>query len=94
MILLFGLIFIGFVLGVVTVVAAEALGLWLIIKRLSTKIKQDEAKNSLKSEPGGGELDPQQSLSFAFNKQVNFLCLNRFAVNHRDSMLGFKAKRV
>lgn len=70
MVLVLGLILVGFVLGVLTVVAAEALGMLLIIKRLSNKIKRDE---SSKSEVGSVELDPQQSLSFCFNKQVAYL---------------------
>ncbi|KAI4351951.1 hypothetical protein L6164_006249 [Bauhinia variegata] len=66
MILDFGLVLLGFILGVVIVIAAEALGVLLIIKRLNDKTKRDEAKISSKS---GQELDPQQVLHFSFKKQ-------------------------
>ncbi|KAJ7975500.1 testis-expressed sequence 2 protein-like [Quillaja saponaria] len=69
MILVFLLIFVGFVLGVATIVAAEALGVLLIIKRLNQKAKLDESKIASKNELGVRDLDPQQSLDFAFNKQ-------------------------
>ncbi|XP_028783191.1 testis-expressed protein 2 [Neltuma alba] len=69
--LVLGLILFGFVLGVVAVLAAEALGAFLIIKRLSIKAKQDEAViiSKSKSHEGTVELDTQQSLTFAENKQ-------------------------
>ncbi|KAJ7970114.1 testis-expressed sequence 2 protein-like [Quillaja saponaria] len=69
MIMVFILIFVGFVLGVATVVGAEALGVSLILKRLTQKAKQDEAKLGSKSKVGVRDLDPQQSLDFTFNKQ-------------------------
>lgn len=84
MVLVFVLILFGFVLGVAAVVAAEALGLLLIVKWLSTKIKQDEAKISLKPQADTVEPDPQQSLNFAENKQVILsdgrLCLSFLVV--------------
>ncbi|KAI9092499.1 hypothetical protein K1719_027627 [Acacia pycnantha] len=69
--LVLGLILFGFVLGVVAIVAAEALAAFLIIKRLATKAKRDEAiiVSKSKSHDGTAELDPHQSLTFAENKQ-------------------------
>ncbi|XP_054821717.1 uncharacterized protein LOC129320334 [Prosopis cineraria] len=69
--LVIGLILFGFVLGVVAVVAAEAFGLYLIIIWLGTKAKRDETVtvSTSKSHEGIAELDLQQSLSFAKNKQ-------------------------
>lgn len=70
MVLNLALILFGFVLGVVAVVAAEALGAFLIVKWLGTKSKRDEAKIASKPHASTVELDPQQSLIFAENKQV------------------------
>ncbi|KAI4347396.1 hypothetical protein L6164_008211 [Bauhinia variegata] len=69
MILGFGMILLGFLLGVVVVIAAEALGVLLVIKRLNDKIRVDEVKISSKSQVGSEELDPQQSLHFSSNKK-------------------------
>ncbi|XP_020238904.1 uncharacterized protein LOC109817956 [Cajanus cajan] len=63
-----GLILVGFGLGVVAVVAAEALGLLWIMKRLRHKINSDEACFSSQT-LATPLLDPQQSLDFAFRKQ-------------------------
>lgn len=76
MVLVFGLILIGFVLGILVVLAAEALGVVWIIKRLGTEIrKRDVDKNSSESLEGGGarKLDTHQSLNFAFKKQVLYV---------------------
>jgi len=67
---LLGLILVGFGLGVLTVVAVEALGLLWIMKRLRHKINNDEAYFSSKT-PTTALLDPQQSLDFAYRKQVS-----------------------
>lgn len=64
-----GLILIGFGLGVLFVVAAEALGLIWIMKRLRQKINTDQAYFSSQT-LSNALLDPQQSLHFAFKKQV------------------------
>ncbi|TKY51998.1 Testis-expressed sequence 2 protein [Spatholobus suberectus] len=63
-----GLILVGFGLGVVAVVAAEALGLLWIMKRVRHKINSDEAYFSSQT-LATALLDPQQSLDFAFRKQ-------------------------
>ena len=65
-----GLILLGFGLGVVAVVAAEALGLLWILKRLRFKANRDQAKVSSETRVGAAELDPLQSLDFVFKKQV------------------------
>ncbi|XP_027365115.1 testis-expressed protein 2-like [Abrus precatorius] len=66
-----GSILLGFGLGVVAIVAAEALGLLWIMKRLRHKIKHDEATLSSQTHFAITQslLDPQQSLDFAFKKQ-------------------------
>ncbi|XP_047151940.1 uncharacterized protein LOC124823707 isoform X1 [Vigna umbellata] len=63
-----GLVLVGFGLGVLAVVAAEALGLLWIMKRLQHKSNSDEAYFSSKTLTTA-LLDPQQSLDFAFRKQ-------------------------
>ncbi|KAL2325239.1 hypothetical protein Fmac_024297 [Flemingia macrophylla] len=62
-----GLIMLGFCLGVVAVVAAEALGLLWIMKRLRHKINSDETYFS--QTLSTALLDPQQSLDFVLRKQ-------------------------
>lgn len=64
-----GWVLVGFGLGVLAVVAAEALGLLWIMKRLQHKSNSDEAYFSSKTLTTA-LLDPQQSLDFAFRKQV------------------------
>lgn len=64
-----GLILVGFGFGVVFVVAAEALGLLWIMKRLRQKIKNDQAYISSQTLAATPLLDPQQSLDFALTKQ-------------------------
>ncbi|RDX92182.1 Testis-expressed protein 2 [Mucuna pruriens] len=63
-----GFIVVGFGLGVVAVVAAEALGLLWIMKRLRHKINNDQAHFSSQT-LSTALLDPQQSLDFASRKQ-------------------------
>ncbi|KAJ1403981.1 Synaptotagmin-like mitochondrial-lipid-binding domain [Sesbania bispinosa] len=60
-----GSILLGFGLGVLAVVAAEALGLLWIMKRLRSKLNRDQTQ--LASTPS--QLDHQQSLHFALHKQ-------------------------
>ncbi|KAG5109066.1 hypothetical protein JHK84_045973 [Glycine max] len=63
MVLFFALILLGFLLGVVAVVAAEALGFLWVIKRLQSKISKDQAKIASKTQLGGAQSDhPQQQL--------------------------------
>ncbi|KAK7278329.1 hypothetical protein RJT34_23357 [Clitoria ternatea] len=62
-----GLILVGFGLGVVAVVAAEALGLLWILSRLRRKINHYE--QAYQTQSGPPLLDPHQSLHFAFAKQ-------------------------
>ncbi|KAK7344094.1 hypothetical protein VNO77_13352 [Canavalia gladiata] len=64
-----GLILLGFGLGVVAVVAAEAVGVLWIMKRLRHKIKSDEATLNSQTQVATALLDPQQSLHFASKKQ-------------------------
>ena len=71
MALVFALILLGFVLGVVAVVAAEALGLLFILKRLRSKAIRDKAIISSTTLLGSSaRLDPRQSLNYAFKKEV------------------------
>ncbi|KAK4283283.1 hypothetical protein QN277_000249 [Acacia crassicarpa] len=66
MVLVLGLILIGFVLGVLVVVAAEALGVLWITKLIGNKIKQQvESKCLMK----GQEIDTRQSLDSSIKKQ-------------------------
>ncbi|XP_061369464.1 uncharacterized protein LOC133312307 isoform X1 [Gastrolobium bilobum] len=67
MALAFGFILIGFGLGVVAVVAAEALGLLWIMKWLRRKTIREEAKSQLGA--ASAQLDPHQSLDFAIKKK-------------------------
>ncbi|KAK7314828.1 hypothetical protein VNO77_33356 [Canavalia gladiata] len=62
MFLVFALIFFGFLLGMVAVVAAEALGLLWIMKRLRYKMNRDQAKISSKPRLGGGPTGPHHQL--------------------------------
>ncbi|KAJ1383004.1 Synaptotagmin-like mitochondrial-lipid-binding domain [Sesbania bispinosa] len=61
MVLVFALILFGFLLGVVAVLAAEALGLLWILKRLRSKMNRDQAKISSKTQLGSAQIDPHQS---------------------------------
>ncbi|KAK7269012.1 hypothetical protein RIF29_21727 [Crotalaria pallida] len=62
------LLLLGFGLGVVAVVAAQAAGVLWILKRLRRKVNLDHSKISQLS-AATAELDPNQSLNFAFKKQ-------------------------
>ncbi|KAF7820278.1 Testis-expressed sequence 2 protein [Senna tora] len=56
-------------IGKRTIVAAEALGVFFIVRWLGARTKSREAKTSSERHAGAVELDPLQSLSFAENKQ-------------------------
>ncbi|XP_065877433.1 uncharacterized protein [Euphorbia lathyris] len=57
----------GAFLGAFSVVSFGALGLYFFIKRLTSKVRQDDPNSSSDSSPK--HLDPQQSLDFAYNKK-------------------------
>ncbi|KAJ8768312.1 hypothetical protein K2173_021252 [Erythroxylum novogranatense] len=57
----------GFFVGALTLVALEALGVYVFIRRLKHKSRLLEAKPL--SGSSSRDLDPQQSLDFAFNKK-------------------------
>lgn len=70
------LIFFGFLLGVVAVVAAEALGLLWILKRLRSKvIDKDQAKISSKTQLGGSAAPPQIDPHHSLKKEVTLFVL-------------------
>lgn len=73
MILSLSLLLGGFLVGVLAILALEAVGVLYVLSRLSQKTKQessvDEANKGVRR-----DVDPQQSLDFADNKQV-CLCL-------------------
>ncbi|KDP46473.1 hypothetical protein JCGZ_08445 [Jatropha curcas] len=56
--------FCGFSFGALAVVAFEALGVYVFIKRLNQKIRKEEHKSSSHE-----DLDPHQSLDYAYNKK-------------------------
>ncbi|KAL9324291.1 hypothetical protein ACSQ67_009148 [Phaseolus vulgaris] len=62
MIIVFALILLGFILGVVVVVAAEALGLLWVVKRLDRRISRDQAKIASKTQLDGSQSDSNQQL--------------------------------
>jgi hypothetical protein len=66
----FGLILLGFTFGAVAVLAIQALGLLWIIKRLRHNHKPSSSQIQL--DTSSKQLDHQQSLHFAFHKQVHF----------------------
>jgi len=69
MIIVLALILLGFFLGVVVVVAAEAFGLLWLVKRLRRTIDKDQAKIASKTQPNGTRSDSHQQL---LKKEVNF----------------------
>jgi len=69
MIIVFALILLGFILGVVVVVAAEALGLLWVVKRLDRRISRDQAKIASKTQLDGSQSDSNQQL---LKKEVTF----------------------
>lgn len=70
------LILFGFLLGVVAVVAAEALGLLWILKRLRSKvIDKDQAKISSKTQLGGSAAPPQIDPHHSLKKEVTLFVL-------------------
>ncbi|XP_022640054.1 uncharacterized protein LOC106769899 isoform X1 [Vigna radiata var. radiata] len=62
MIIVLVLILLGFFLGVVVVVAAEAFGLLWLIKRLRRRIDRDQAKIASKTQLNGSQSDSNQQL--------------------------------
>ncbi|XP_020967786.1 uncharacterized protein LOC107618123 isoform X4 [Arachis ipaensis] len=62
------LILVGFILGVAAVLAAQALALFFILKRLRFKADRDQSRIAA-SQPPPAELDPLQSLDFVSKKQ-------------------------
>ncbi|XP_015940447.1 uncharacterized protein LOC107465974 [Arachis duranensis] len=62
------LIFVGFIVGVAAVLAAQALALFFILKRLRFKADRDQSRIAA-SQPPPAELDPLQSLDFVSKKQ-------------------------
>jgi hypothetical protein len=60
----------GFLSGLLTLVALQALGVYVLIKRLNRKTQQQQASHS-SSPPHHQDLDPQQSLDYAHNKKVS-----------------------
>ncbi|KAG6627183.1 hypothetical protein CIPAW_15G108700 [Carya illinoinensis] len=60
---------IGFGVGALTIVGAEAVGVYFIIEWLNQKTKQKEAQIASRSQESSRDLDHSQSLDFALNKQ-------------------------
>ncbi|KAF5468741.1 hypothetical protein F2P56_012871 [Juglans regia] len=60
---------IGFGVGALTIVGAEAVGVYFIIEWLNQKTKQKEAQIASRPQESSRDLDPSQSLDFAYNKQ-------------------------
>ncbi|CAK7338642.1 unnamed protein product [Dovyalis caffra] len=58
----------GFLSGLLTLVALQALGVYFLIKRLNRKSQLQQKQASHSSSPHQ-ELDPQQSLEYAYNKK-------------------------
>ncbi|OIW13081.1 hypothetical protein TanjilG_08114 [Lupinus angustifolius] len=63
------LILIGFGLGVVAVIGAEAFGVLWIMKRLRHKANKEQSKFSKLAASSATDLDPNQSINFASKKQ-------------------------
>jgi hypothetical protein len=61
----------GFLSGLLTLVALQVLGVYVLIKRLNRKTQQQQASHSSSSSPHHQDLDPQQSLDYAHNKKVS-----------------------
>ncbi|KAJ6960884.1 hypothetical protein NC653_038787 [Populus alba x Populus x berolinensis] len=59
----------GFLSGLLALVALQALGVYVLIKRLNRKTQQQQASHSSSSPPHHQDLDPQQSLDYAHNKK-------------------------
>lgn len=70
---------IGFVVGALTIVAAEAVGVYFIINWLDQKTKRKEAQIASQPQHSLRELDPYQSLNFANNKKVHVCFLFSFS---------------
>ena len=65
------LLLIGFVVGALTILAAEAVGVYFIINWLDQKTKKKEAQIASQSQEPLPELDPHESINFACNKKVH-----------------------
>jgi hypothetical protein len=68
----------GFVSGLLTLVALQALGVYFFIKRLNRKNHLQPQQQASHSSSPHQDLDPQQSLYYAFNKKVSLLSFNLY----------------
>jgi hypothetical protein len=68
----------GFVVGALTIVAAEAVGVYFVINWLDQKTKKKEAQIASQTQDSLRELDPYQSLDFANNKKVVYMFVFNF----------------
>lgn len=77
----------GFAFGVVAIVAAEALGVFIILNKLSKRSQKDFAKANAKLEQS--EPDPLQSLEFLSHKQVFYGARNILEISVCNSQFRF-----
>jgi hypothetical protein len=68
----------GFLSGLLTLVALQALGVYFFIKRLNRKTHLQPQQQASHSSSPHQDLDPQQSLYYAFNKKVSLLSFNLY----------------
>lgn len=62
----------GFLSGLLTLVALQALGVYFLIKRLNRKTRQQQASHSPPPPPPHHQdLDPPQSLDYVHDKKVS-----------------------
>uniref|UniRef100_A0A6N2LJ16 SMP domain-containing protein n=2 Tax=Salix viminalis TaxID=40686 RepID=A0A6N2LJ16_SALVM len=59
----------GFLSGLLTLVALQALGVYFLIKRLNRKTRQQQASHSSPPPPHHQDLDPPQSLDYVHDKK-------------------------
>ncbi|KAJ6735402.1 hypothetical protein OIU79_002459 [Salix purpurea] len=59
----------GFLSGLLTLVALQALGVYFLIKRLNRKTRQQQASHSPPPPPHHQDLDPPQSLDYVHDKK-------------------------
>jgi hypothetical protein len=69
------LIFFGFLLGVIVVIAAEFLGFLWILKRLRSKISSDKAKISSITQLDRSNTSSQFDSQYSFKKEVTLILL-------------------
>lgn len=69
---------VGFGVGALTIVGAEAVGVYFIIDWLNQKTKQKEAQTASRLQESSRDLDLSQSLDFAYKKQVHFYLLFKY----------------